>query len=131
MNVNEVSFIDHCDEPVCCLGRIQFKCPGCNWTNDNFDDWFDRDRASYSPGLETKCLHCKVDLVLFGTYEGGNQVRLATDKVCSGCGEVKLPELCKGNDQCVYGENGGPDQVCSGWTVYCHRCGSDYARDQI
>ena len=52
----ELIRIQHCDEPDCDLGQIQFDCPFCNKTNITCDGWYESEEYRT---VKLKCEYCK------------------------------------------------------------------------
>ena len=57
-------FIQHCDDPDCTLGTLEFDCPKCNKHNVNYDNYYDDDKLYKGEIVELNCEHCDSELYI-------------------------------------------------------------------
>ncbi len=70
----EVTFIGHCDDGSCDLGRVEYKCPVCKRPVTDYDIWWHHDEILKGGEHKFQCDHCRRVLVftyhadLFGIW---------------------------------------------------------------
>jgi transcription elongation factor Elf1 len=57
----EIIRIQHCDDPNCDLGQIQFDCPFCNKTNITCDGWYETEDFK---DAKLKCKKCNHEFIV-------------------------------------------------------------------
>ena len=56
--------IEHCDDPLCDLGRLNYQCPCCGkWGND-FEVWWKLDEVWNGTELSFECEHCRQVIIV-------------------------------------------------------------------
>lgn len=76
--------------------------------------------------MQNDCPECDGRGYVDERPQGGGAIR------CEYCGEDKIDgPPCRGNDQCIYGDDGGPALCCDGWAGMCCKCGYSYAVGQL
>lgn len=62
--ITEAWFIEHCDEPNCCLGSFDYECPCCGHKETDYDIWWEKDNIYGGKNHEFECGGCKKKLVV-------------------------------------------------------------------
>ena len=77
--MGKVSVINHCDNPACELGYLEYECPICHRTIQDYgESWFD---YQYETGpWEIMCEECNADLLITNDNEVVVQIRLGHEE---------------------------------------------------
>lgn len=62
--INKAYFIQHCDDPDCSLGTLEFDCPNCNEHNVNYENFYDDDKLYRNELIDLNCEHCDSRLTI-------------------------------------------------------------------
>lgn len=63
--MSEPTFYQHCDDPPCDLGYVEYTCPVCGERQYDYADfWFGRDDVYAGSEVESSCEGCGAPLVM-------------------------------------------------------------------
>jgi hypothetical protein len=60
-DTTEAYFINHCDEPSCCIGSFEYTCPNCKKNKNDYDIFYMQDKIHNGSHI-FKCEECKISL---------------------------------------------------------------------
>jgi predicted RNA-binding Zn-ribbon protein involved in translation (DUF1610 family) len=82
LTTTEPQFVTHCDEPSCDLGRVEYECPACGKSCDDYGElWWGRDKVYAGKVVRFACSRCDAKLAMLKAFDDGYAVARMADVI--------------------------------------------------